>query len=65
MVLQRAGEVSLLRLRGSVEMVLCAVIRIVRDNIEGLGDFELVHVRLHHAAVVVCHKLVRAPRCAH
>ena len=46
---------------GPVEMFLRAVVRIVGDDIEGLGDLDLVDVELHHGAVVLGHELVRAP----
>ena len=65
LVLERAGEVALQRLPGAVEMVLRAVVGIVGDDIERLGNLDLVDVELHHGAVVLGHELVRAPGLAH
>jgi hypothetical protein len=59
-VLERAGEVALLGLKRSVEVVLDAVVDVVGDDVERFGDCGLVDVHLHHAAVVLGDELIGA-----
>ncbi len=63
-MLERAGEVALRGLPGSVHVVLRAVVDVGGDDVEGLGDLDFVDVGVHHGAEVLGDELIGAAICA-